>query len=295
MKTFNSFYFTIVIMVAMLSGCSKDEETPTKEYTGIYVIDTYENVDEVYEGYIKTLSINGGTPTALKENTIGVGIAYDKKNEKIFYSDFDTSNGKIWKADVNGENAVAIVENIYDPYQIALDVNSGKVYWGDGDGNVSRSNLDGSGKEDIVTIADGLIRAIALDLAHGKLYFYDCEAENLYKADLDGKNKTVIKSGIYGYCIAVDEVNSKLYFDVLTDDDSLNGLYRSNLDGSGIEAIAENVDSYRIYGIAIDSYKSKVYWSEKSNSIIYQANLNGTNKTTISSDLVEPRGIFLKY
>lgn len=284
--------FAVTALMAFVS-CSGDDDDDSssskKEYTDIYFMDTY-NED------IEVMPIAGGTTTALTSNVYGVGIAYDKENEQIYYSDFaddSTPNGKIVKMDIDGSNTTTIVTGIYDPYAVALNVDAGKVYWCDGDGNVSRSNLDGSSAEVLVNIADGAIRAIALDLTNDKLYFMNVNNNDLYKADLDGSNAEVILNGYYGYAICIDEVNSKIYFDAQTDDESISGLFRANLDGSDPVEIDDTQS--RIYGIAIDTENSLIYWSARDTYEIYSANLNGTGKTTLASDLGSPRGIFLKY
>ena len=292
MKTTRFFCLLVIASAVTFASCSKDDDNAVakKEYTGIYFMDT-NNED------IETLAIAGGTPKALASGISGAGIAYDKANEKIYYSDFadsDTPNGKIWKMDVGGTNPKAIASGIQDPYGIALDVTAGKVYWGDGDGNVSRCNLNGDSlKTDLITIDDGAIRSVALDLVNKKLYFYDVNNNNLYMANLDGSNKSIILTGYYGYAIAVDNTNNKIYFDAQSDDGSVSGLYRANLDGTNPVEI-DNTQS-RIYGIALDVDNSKVYWSGADKQEIYQANLNGTKKVTLATGLGKPRGIFLKY
>jgi DNA-binding beta-propeller fold protein YncE len=292
MKTTRFFCLLVIASAVTFVSCSKDDDNAVtkKEYTGIYFMDT-DNED------IETLTIAGGTPKALASGISGVGIAYDKVNEKIYYSDFadsDTPDGKIWKMDVGGTNPKAIVSGIQDPYGIALDVTAGKVYWGDGDGNVSRCNLNGDSlKTDLITIDDGAIRSVALDLVNKKLYFYDVNNNNLYMANLDGSSKSIILTGYYGYAIAVDNTNNKIYFDAQSDDGTVSGLYRANLDGTSPVEI-DNTQS-RIFGIALDVDNSKVYWSGRDTYEIYQANLNGTKKVILATDLGSPRGIFLKY
>ena len=289
MKTTKILRLMAVAAVMAFTSCKTEDEVTKKEYTDIYFMDTY-NED------IEKIAIAGGTPTVVSEAIYGAGIAYDKKNEKIYYSDFandSTPDGKIWKADLDGKNAVAIVSGIQDPYGIAIDADNAKIYWGDNNGNVSRCNLDGTGKQDIVTIDGGGIRAVAIDQTNDKLYFYDVMNNSLYKANLDGSNKAVIIEGYYGYAIAVDEKNSKIYFDVQTDDETISALYYANLDGSN-PVMVDDTKS-RIYGIAVDAENSKVYWSARDTYEIYKANLNGTGRETLATDLGSPRGIFLKY
>jgi len=288
MKTIKILSLLAIVLAFTFVSCSKDEDTK-KVYTDIYFMDTY-NED------IETVAITGGTPAVLAQSIYGVGIAYDKENAKIYYSDFANDSlpdGKIWKADIDGKNAVAIASGIQDPYGIAIDTENGKIYWGDDNGNVTYCNLDGSGKKNIVTIDGGGIRAVALDLTNNKLYFYDVMNNNLYKANLDGTSSAVILNGYYGYAIAVDEENGKIYFDAQTDDETVSALYMANLDGTSPTLIDDTKS--RIYGIAVDNENSKIYWSGRDTYEIYSANLNGTNKVTLATDLGSPRGIFLKY
>jgi DNA-binding beta-propeller fold protein YncE len=280
---------TAALCLTFMVSCEKE-----KEETKTPVLYFMDSSDEIMEKMVLDGTNSITTIKHLAEMS-GVGIAYDNKHKKLFFSDFfdeDTPNGKIWKMNLDSSDAVAIVSGLLNPFGIALDTKNNKIYWGDENGNVSRCNLDGSSVETgIVNIDGGAIRALALDLTNNKLYFYEVMNNNLYKANLDGSNATVILNGYYGYGLYVDEVNSKIYFDAQTDDESVSALYRANLDGTDPVEI-DNTQS-RIYGIAIDTENNKLYWSARDNGEIYSASLNGTGKVTLATGLSSPRGIVL--
>lgn len=284
---------TYVVTLTATSEVGSDTETLeitviSPSSASIYFID-------VSDELIQQLILDGtGTLVTVKDvaGMSGVGLVYDEVNSKIFFSDFvdyTTPDGKIWKMNLDGTGAEAIVTGILDPYGIALDLVDNKVYWTDDNGNISRSNLDGTSPEiGIVNVVDGGMRAIALDKANDKMYFYEVQLENLYVANLDGTNATILISGVYGYSIFIDTVNDKIYFD----DQNTPGLRRANLDGTNIEAI--DATDTRIYGIDIDYDENKLYWSGRDSGEIYKADLDGTNKETLVTGLSSPRGIFLK-
>ncbi len=235
-----------------------------------------------------TLDGSGGVSDVLDlAGRTGVGMAYDATNDKIYFSDFDTAPfGNIWRMNRDTTDLEVIVENIDDPYAIALDVAGNKIYWVDNAGNVSRANLDGSNAEiGIINMEGAALRGIALDLKNSKMYVYDAEDEDLYIANLDGSNLTIIISEVFGYAVTVDSVNNKVYFE---DNRSLK---RANLDGSNIEIVAEKAT--RIYGIQIDTEDNKIYWGGRDTGEVYSADLDGSNKETVKSGLGSVRGLIL--
>ena len=244
-------------------------------------------------GFIKKMPVNGsGTVTDVLDinGKAGPGIAYDEVNEKIYFSDFEvTGTGNIWRCNLDGSNLEAIVSNLTDPYGVALDVAAGKVYWVDDLGNVSRANLDGSAQEiGLVNIPSGQMRAISLDPANSKMYFYEVNLENLYVANLDGSNPTILFSGVYGYAIQVDAQNGKIYFD----DQNSATLVIANLDGTNKQTFDAN--GTRIYGMAIDRTANKLYWSGRDSGELSRANLDGSNPEVLKTGLTSPRGLFFK-
>ncbi|MES1225185.1 MAG: DUF5050 domain-containing protein [Bacteroidota bacterium] len=224
----------------------------------------------------------------------GVGLAYDETHGKVYFSDYNvTGEGNIWQVNLDGSGLKAIVTGLYDPYQIALDVDGGKIYWAedtddDDNGHIGRANLDGTSKENVVTLAGGQFRAVAVDPENNALYYYEVNNEDLYKAALDGSDAAPILSGVYGYGIFVDTKNDKIYFD----EQESELLLRADLDGSNVETVDDN--GTRIYGIDIDYTANKLYWSGRDSGEIYMANLDGTSKVTVKSELASPRGLFLR-
>jgi PKD repeat protein len=272
------------------------ESTATKQVTvgsadpALYFIEY--DVD-----FIRQLALNetAGVSNFLDiAGKVGVGIAYDHINGKVYFSDFNLyGSGKIWKINIDGSGLEAIVSDLYDPYGVALDLVHGKIYWAeDVDesdiGHIVRANLDGTGKETLVSLPDGQFRAIALDVENNKMYYYDVNAEDLYSANLDGSGATPIISGVYGYAIAVDTEHDKIYFD----DQNDAQLKRANLNGSGVEMV-DDTDT-RIYGIVIDNEGDKLYWSGRDSGEIYISDLDGSNQETLKSGLESPRGIFIR-
>jgi hypothetical protein len=219
----------------------------------------------------------------------GPGMAFDATNNKIYFSDFETASGKIWRCNTDGSELQELVNGITDPYGIDIDVAGGKIYWVDDNGNVSRANLDGSSPQiGIVNIPGGQLRAISLDLTNNKMYFYEVNLENLYVANLDGSNPTILFSGVYGYAIQTDPVNNKIYFD----DQNSATLVVANLDGTNKQTFDAN--GTRIYGMAIDRTTNKLYWSGRDSGQISRANLDGSNPEILLTGLASPRGIILK-
>lgn len=240
--------------------------------------------------FMRKLSLDGsGTVSDVLDlvGKAGVCMTYDATNDKIYFSDFDTTPfGNIWRMNPDGSELEVIASDISDPYAVALDVAGNKVYWVDSVGNVSRVNMDGSNAEiGILNVPGASFTGLALDLNNGKMYAYDLELEDLYIADLDGSNASKIISGIYGYAVAIDTVNNKIYFE------DRRTLQRADLDGTNIETVDDN--RTRIYGIVIDNETNKLYWGGRDSGELYRADLDGSNKEVLKSGLGSVRGIAL--
>jgi hypothetical protein len=231
----------------------------------------------------------------------GVSLAYNSDNKKIYFTALDLDEiGGVWNVNLDGTGVANVVTDLWDPYGIALDVDGNKMYVADDAdaddmGHIVRSNMDGSSPGAIVTMEGAGFRAVALDLKHNKVYYYEVQAENLWMANLDGTSPEIVVEGAWGYAVEVDEVNGKIYYNDLYDMDGNESdgvLKMADLDGGNVELVDNSAS--RIYGIAIDNVADKIYWSARDNGEIYQADMDGSNRITLKSDLASPRGIFVK-
>lgn len=243
---------------------------------------------------IKKISLEPGAAAEMVADItgkVGVGIAYDSVNAKIYFSDFTNSNnGRIFRMDTTGTNVEELVSGIDDPYSLVLNLTGGKMYWADDAGNVGRANLDGTGLErEFIHVADGQLRGIAYSPKKDIIYFYEVNNEDLYAAKSDGTGVAKIISGAYGYGILVDDVNGKLYYE----DRNIPAIMQANQDGSGSVKIAD-VPSTRVHGMAIDYTNNKFYWADRDKGVIRRSNLDGTQVENFLSNLKSPRGILIQ-
>ena len=189
---------------------------------------------------------------------------------KLYWTDNDTN--RIQRANLDGsqrENLVYI-RNSY-PYDIALDVAGGKMYW-TALGSIRRANLDGSRIEKLVSFvigSDNWLYGIALDVAGGKMYW--TAGRKIQRANLDGSAvEDLVTTGLSRlYGIALDVASDKMYWT------AGRKIQRANLDGSAVEDLVTTGLS-RSYGIALDVASDKMYWTDRSTGDIQCASLDGS-------------------
>lgn len=122
--------------------------------------------------------------------------------------------------------------------------------------------------------------------AAGFVYFIEAGDKEVWRADLDGTDRTLLfhfELG-RGQHLDVDADAGHLYWC----DPAEDVIQRSRLDGTEPEVLVEIVNPY---GIAIDEPRGKMYWTEQSGDGLYRANLDGTGVEKLRSDGLEPQGI----
>jgi len=245
----------------------------------------------------------GLTTNTIGLNGFGGGLALDKQAGVLYYSDDD--NLQIKRVSKDGSDPEILFEGLTAVGNIALDVPNGKVYWTNrSEGAVYRGNMDGSGSAEQIINTLELPEGIAV--SGDKIYISDVQAppigENIYEADLNGANLEIFLGGSWGYGLAVDEANGRLYFgdQGVFDNPNDNRLKSVSLINTSdvqtvanLEAIGDN--GSRTYGIAINTVENKVYWSDRNSDKIKSANLDGSELSTILVAEGQPRGIALDF
>lgn len=180
-------------------------------------------------------------------------FALDPDNEKIYFE----SQG-LMRMDLNGGNVESLLADV-DVVDIAIDPLEEKVYWvqdvpdsAEGRG-IWRANLDGSGAEQVVP------------------------------------GRSVPPCDWYTVGMGIDPAGGKLYWASI---EFVQVLYRANLDGSRIEAIAradDILDDYPTF-LDLDLQHRKIYWVNNENGDFYRADMNGSNIEFLFSD-----GVYREY
>lgn len=252
--------------------------------------------------FIRRLTLDGSGTVSdfLNVNDMsGVCMTYNEETGKVYFSGLDPdSDGKIWSINLDGTGLTPIVSGLWDPYGLSVDKVNGKLYWaddadGDDIGRIYRANLDGTNVEPLIEMEGAGFRAVSVDPENNKMYYQEVNGENIYVANLDGTNETILIPGAWGYALIVDTEHDKLYYE----DNRV--LKSANLNGTNIQIVdnAANLPATtqtRIYGMAIDYAADKLYWAGRDSGSILRSNLDGTGKEVLKSSLSSPRGIFLR-
>jgi PKD repeat protein len=127
---------------------------------------------------------------------------------------------------------------------------------------------------------------IAYDNVHQKIYFSDYDTRDegkIWSINLDGTDLTAIAEDLVEpYGVAVDAEGGKVYWaDEWQEDNNYEGhIYRSNLDGSGMEPVVTMVDA-QFRSVALDPAQNKMYFYDVYNENLHVANMDGTNESVI--------------
>ncbi len=153
------------------------------------------------------------------------------------------------------------------------------IYWADlEDDSINRANLDGTGRERLVT---GLSQPhnVSLDISAGKMYWGDQATQKIQRSDLDGSNiETLLgwDTAKKVRQVEIDAVSGKMYWACFGD-----SIYRANLDGTSIETLHSGISNP--VGLALDLTHKKLYWTDNATQSLYQSDFNGGAKQTLAS------------
>jgi hypothetical protein len=217
------------------------------------------------EGRIRRANLDGSNvETLLSRLTNPRGLAIDVKGGKMYWS--DTQDEVMYRANLDGSQNEKIIDLGRQLGRPTLDLVNQKLYFGKfgafGDGDIRRSNLDGSNQEILVT---SLLTpyVIALDVQDNRFYWADSNtsprSNYIARARLDGSDVTILYNGEHGSSgfsdITVDLACRKLYW---SDEigDTERGIWKANLDGSNPQRIRKSPDGWNA-GVLILTHGEK--------------------------------------
>jgi low density lipoprotein receptor-related protein 5/6 len=238
-------------------------------------------------GRVVSAGLDGSQPNNVAVGSFLRGISVDVAAERLYWG----AGTFVKSSNLDGSGAIELVNTgSGSPRFLALDGPGGKIYWTDGLlGKITRANLDGSGVEDVIS-GLGVPMGIALDANGGTLYWADDQNRKIQRASVDGSNVQDLVTGRLGRPagLALDLSAGAMYWAEGGTVDAPPGIYRANLDGTGIVTVATPAASP--FGIALDTVGGKMYWAAGG---IYRANLDGSGVETLTTQVNLPVGLAL--
>jgi sugar lactone lactonase YvrE len=222
------------------------------------------------------------------------GIVVDTANDRLLWSDIlplgaPLPGGVIRSANIHGGEIADVVRDLTSPAGVALEPNSGRIYWTDlGDASESSAvfsaNMDGSNVQKLVS-AEWLseIEGIAVDSQHKRLYFTYVNPllDSLFnggiaRADLDGSNVDPIVSGLIKPIGIALDIQSETLFWAHTR--GLGGrlegaIEAADLDGQQRRTILGGLETP--FGVALDPDARDIYWTDTAAGKIQRTEMSG--------------------
>jgi hypothetical protein len=182
----------------------------------------------------------------------------------------------LWRSELDGNNVTRLTAvrpvNIIG---VALDPVHGRVDWTEfSPGGAMILRGDEGGCEIVSTSSFGLFGQLQID--HGKAKLYVDRLASIWRMNLDGSElEPVYQPNLLLRDFALDTSAGKIYVAVEVDSSAWasDRIIRFNLDGSGAESIHSGPT---ILQLALDPPDRKIYWLEKSSSLLRRANLDGS-------------------
>lgn len=225
------------------------------------------------------------------------GFSFSSDSAKLYctYDIFD----EIFSINTDGTGRVKLASITSSPTGITLLGN--KLCWLDlayGD-YLYTADLNGSNPKVLATTSVYQPTRFAIDTVDKWIYWVNkhsgfsddrSSSTSIRKAKLDGsQQQVVIPSSTVKrpFGIGLDLKNKKLYW---TDADN-SGLYRSNLNGTGVEKIVTGASNPS--DLILDIEKGFLFWSDWGTRKVMRANLNGGQQKILAQNLSTPIGLAL--
>lgn len=183
------------------------------------------------------------------------------------------------RVDFDGSSKVTIATG---GVPLGIEFDSGTSLYGTDNLTIYRMGLGGAGRVDLGTFAAaGAALDIELDEVNGKIYWVTNNA--IHRADLTGANHQVVLSiGVTSEGLALDPINSKIYFGTERNGAGNDLVEVINYDGTGRAALRSLPVAAGVHDVDIDLDTGRLYWSQTDARIpvadrsIYGANVDGT-------------------
>src|SRR5262249_48851466 len=169
-----------------------------------------------------------------------------------------------------------------------------------GPGTIGRADLDGQNVDPDLVNVPGNACGVAVDEAHGHIYWGSCEGAKIGRADLDGSNQDPDFLTNVGYPCGVAVGGGRLYWASWTDPADPIGFFQASGDGAIGRANLDGSDPVRKFipdaspkpcGLAVDSAFTleTAVRNKRSGTALLPAEVPGRGMLTLSGRGLQPR------
>ena len=106
---------------------------------------------------------------------------------------FIRSGSEIEAVDLLTHDSTSVVDKLGDGYGLAIDIKDRKLYFGDGNGSLSRANFDSSGRKVILKNAE--VDKMAIDWIGRRIFWTKSTGERrIFVVNMDGNHERTLTS-----------------------------------------------------------------------------------------------------
>ena len=218
------------------------------------------------------------------ENAISLAVG----GGKLYWTEQTSeTRGTLNSANLDGTGATELKDLWGVPRGIAVDTAGSHLYWVDADNRLQRSNLDGSGIQNVLR---NLSDPIDIALANGNAYWTQDNGSVRFVNLTGTKNLRNISTGMDAAgSIAI--AGGKVYWTEQIDG-TYGTLNSANLDGTDAKELRDDALWGAPVGIAVDTARSKLYWTDAAGRL-QRSNLDGSGIHNVAKGLGSPGDLVL--
>ena len=293
-----SHWFAAWVAVGLLIGWQSRAQTLYFNTSGTSLpLNTLESTPATAANPATLLTATGPDRNHLSRCT---ALAVDALNSRIFLIDGLTSS--LWSAGLDGSGLSRVKSGLTGfPTDLALDVLNETVYYTTSstvqNGNTVQSVSYGGTNASTLFTATGMVggngasrcTAIALDVAHGKLFLADAGAQTLWRLNLDGTGLTALAAvaDAFPTGLALDTQHQQVYFTLGAAAVGANRIMRVSYAGTGLTTVfAAAGGVQRCTALDLDLSGGFIYLSDAGANALWRVPLGGGAPTSVLSGLV---------
>ncbi|MCY3736998.1 MAG: DUF5050 domain-containing protein [Gemmatimonadaceae bacterium] len=182
-------------------------------------------------------------------------LALDLETRKLYWS----YGRRVYRTDIDDSDGDREVDRLFETDRSIenLIVSRGTVYWIDRRGNLRRSNLDGSDREEVFAPLLRRPGCLFVDRPRGKILWVDNSEYRMFQANMDGSDTELLVSN-RRYCEDLAVADDKIYWAQRHDT-----VWRADRDGSNAREFLRASSPKRL---VIDPLKGRVYYTDDNES-----------------------------